>query len=110
MAYVRAESVTTDADRLRSERSTLERAVRRELARRAAGDSAAARVALEGEPLFQRAVQILVHSRAPHDVFEVAGLSLSGRGSERGNPAEARRPHDPADRATSDKRSRGSTH
>jgi len=109
LAYIRAESVSVDRERLRSERSTLERAVRRELARRAAGDSAAARVALEGEPQVQRAIQLLARSRAPHDVFEVAGLGAPQHGSDGRDPSEARRPHNPSDRSGAEKRSRGST-
>jgi len=109
LAYARAESVSIDGERVRSERSLLERAVRRELARRAAGDSAAARVALEGEPLFQRALQLLERSHAPHDVFEVAGLGAPQHGSDGRDPSEARRPHNPSDRSGAEKRSRGST-
>ena len=51
------------------ERPTLERSVRREMARRLGGDAAAARVALEGDPVFQRALSVLAHSKSPRDVF-----------------------------------------
>jgi len=51
------------------ERPWLERSVRREMARRLGGDAAAARVALEGDPVFQRALSVLGHSKVPRDVF-----------------------------------------
>jgi len=47
----------------------LERGLRRELARRVSGDAAAARVALEGDPVVRKALQVLGRSRAPRDVF-----------------------------------------
>ena len=50
------------------ERERLGRAVHRELARRAGGDSAAARVALSGDPVFQRAVQVLSRARTARGV------------------------------------------
>ena len=51
------------------ERPWLERSVRRELARRLGGDAAAARVALESDPVFQRALAVLARARTPRDVF-----------------------------------------
>jgi carboxyl-terminal processing protease len=55
-------------------RERLERALRRELARRVAGDAGAARVALEGDPAFQRALAVARRARAARDVF--AGLAM----------------------------------
>jgi carboxyl-terminal processing protease len=52
-----------------ADRVPLERGVRRELARRLSGDAAAARIALEGDPVVRRALQVLGRSRAPRDVF-----------------------------------------
>ena len=56
------------------------RALRRELARRAGGDEAAAKVALEGDPVYGRAIAILNRARTPREVFVAAG-----------GPAEAKR-------------------
>jgi hypothetical protein len=53
-------------------RTALDRALRRELARRLEGDAAAARVALEGDPAFSGALQVLGRSKAPRDVFAAA--------------------------------------
>ncbi len=50
-------------------RERLELALRRELARRHHGDGSAARVALEADPVFRRALEILRRSKAPRDVF-----------------------------------------
>ena len=54
------------------EKPVLERALRRELARRLSGDASAARVALEGDPMFTRALDVLGRARAPRDVFAAA--------------------------------------
>ncbi len=53
-------------------RPRLELALRRELARRAHGDAEAARVALESDDVFQKALDVIRHSRAPRDVFAAA--------------------------------------
>lgn len=50
-------------------RPRLEQALRRELARRQSGDVGAAKVGLESDPVFQRALQVLRKSRVPRDVF-----------------------------------------
>ena len=68
-AYLRAEKLDADAAALAAERAVIERAVRRELARRTGGDAAAMRVVLEGDPLFARAAAILDRSARPADVF-----------------------------------------
>jgi len=39
------------------------------MARRMLGDGAAARVALEGDPVWARACAVLARARAPRDVF-----------------------------------------
>jgi carboxyl-terminal processing protease len=51
------------------ERPVIERALRREVARRQGGDAAAARVALEDDPVVSRALQVLTRSRSSRDVF-----------------------------------------
>jgi carboxyl-terminal processing protease len=51
------------------ERPVIERALRREIARRQGGDAAAARVALEDDPMVSRALQVLTRSRSSRDVF-----------------------------------------
>ncbi|HEY6866369.1 MAG TPA: S41 family peptidase, partial [Candidatus Eisenbacteria bacterium] len=67
VAFLRAEKLPfTDAE-LADERPLLERAVRREVARRRGGDTAAARIALEGDPVFQRALEVLRRARGPRD-------------------------------------------
>jgi carboxyl-terminal processing protease len=69
LAWLREEKVEfTDAEAA-AQRLVLERAVRREMARRMLGDGAAARVALEGDPVWARACEVLAHARAPRDVF-----------------------------------------
>jgi len=54
------------------ERPVVERALRREIARRQGGDAAAARVALEDDPVVGRALQVLGRSQKAHDVFALA--------------------------------------
>jgi hypothetical protein len=48
--------------------------LRRELARRLAGDAAAARIALQGDPVFRKAVEVLARARAPRDVFSALAV------------------------------------
>jgi carboxyl-terminal processing protease len=71
--YVAAQGVAVEDSSLAAERADLERAVRRELARRTAGDAAAMRVVLEGDPAFQRAIAILERAARPTDVFALGG-------------------------------------
>jgi carboxyl-terminal processing protease len=54
------------------ERPVVERALRREVARRQSGDAAAARVALEDDPTMNRALQVLGRSQKARDVFALA--------------------------------------
>jgi len=74
--FLRAEKVVFGAADLERERVWLDRGLRRELARRSGGDAAAARVALEGDPVFRRALQVLSRARSTRDVF--ARLQNSG--------------------------------
>ena len=55
-----------------SERPWLDRALRRELARRLGGDAAAARVAFETDPVLARALAVLGRARNARDVFAVS--------------------------------------
>ena len=74
-SFVRAEKPAVTEAALEAERPRLERAVRRELARRTAGDAAAARVAFEKDPVVRRALDALAKARAPRDVFVAARAS-----------------------------------
>jgi len=71
-AFLRAEKFPfTDAE-VAAQRPLLERALRRELARRESGDSEAARVALEGDPVYRRALEVLHRAKTPREVFALA--------------------------------------
>ena len=59
-----------------TERVIIERALRREIARRRGGDAAAARVALETDPVVTRALDVLGRARAARDVFAIAAEPL----------------------------------
>jgi carboxyl-terminal processing protease len=72
LEWLRGEKVEFTAAEAASGRPVLERAVRREMARRMLGDGAAARVALEGDPVWARARAVLARARAPGDVFVAA--------------------------------------
>ena len=74
LAFARAESVAVDDRAAEQQRPRIEGAVRRELARRLAGDAAAARVGLESDPVFRRALDVLARTRTARDVFASAGL------------------------------------
>ena len=80
VAFLGAEKAPVTEAALSAERPLLLRALRRELARRAGGDEAAAKVALEGDPVYGRAIAILNRARTPREVFVAAG-----------GPAEAKR-------------------
>jgi carboxyl-terminal processing protease len=69
VALIRDLEDAPDLEQITAERSTLERGLRRELARRLGGNAAAARVALEGDPIFQKASQVLRRASKPDDVF-----------------------------------------
>ena len=67
--YLVQEKVAAAPSALEPERAHLERSLQRELARRAGGDSAAARVTLAGDPVYLRAVAVLGKASRPRDVF-----------------------------------------
>ena len=69
LAFLHAENVEFTADELERERAWLDRGLRRELARRSAGDAAAARVALEGDRAYRRALNELGRARTQRDLF-----------------------------------------
>lgn len=74
VAFARAEGVAAEPAAFEAQRGPIENGVRREMARRLGGDGAAARVALERDPVFRRAAEVLARARAPRDVFgAVAG-------------------------------------
>ena len=60
------------ASELGSARPRLEQALRRELARRFKGDAEAARVSLESDAVFQKALDVIRRSARPRDVFATA--------------------------------------
>lgn len=72
LAWLEEEKVEFTAAEAAAQRTPLERAVRREMARRMLGDGAAARVALEDDPAWARARAVLERARAPRDVFAAA--------------------------------------
>ncbi len=76
--FLKSEKLAGGDSRLAAERSGLERALRRELARRVSGAAAAARIALDGDPVFARALEILAHAQVPGDVFAAAGVERPG--------------------------------
>jgi len=78
-AFLTAEKVPFTESGLSAERALLGRALRRELARRLGGDAAATRVALEGDPAFERALQVLSRARTAREVFAVAGVPGASR-------------------------------
>ncbi len=71
-AFLTSEKVPFGDAELEAERALLDRALRRELARRLSGDAAAVRVALEGDPAFERALEALSRARTPREVFAAA--------------------------------------
>ncbi len=70
--WLRAEKVEFTPAEAEAQRPAIERAVRREMDRRMLGDASAARVALDGDPVFARAREVLERARAPRDVFAAA--------------------------------------
>jgi carboxyl-terminal processing protease len=80
--FLTDEKVKFDAQALARETETIQRALRRELARRVSGDAAAARVALEGDVVFARALQVLSRVKTAPDVFAAGGLEAP-RGTSR---------------------------
>jgi hypothetical protein len=81
--YLRAEKVPFSDANLAAQRPQIERALRREIARRTGGNAAAARIAIDGDPSLLRARSILSHARGARDVFAAAGLP---RGRARNRP------------------------
>ena len=71
-AFLSAEKVPFSDAELTAERPLLDRALRRELARRLGGDDAAVRVALQGDPVFAKALEVLKRARTPREVFAAA--------------------------------------
>ena len=90
--WLREEKVEFTAAEAASGRAVLERAVRREMARRMLGDGAAARVALEGDPAWARACAVLRARARPRDVFAAvaAGARPGARAAGRAGAGEAR--------------------
>jgi carboxyl-terminal processing protease len=72
--FAHKQNSALDRAALDKERAAVQRSLERELARRLGGDAAAARVALRGDAVYQRAAEVLRRSRKPDDVF--AGLPL----------------------------------
>lgn len=72
LAWLGQEGVEFTPADAAAQRAALERAVRREMARRMLGDGAAARVALEDDPVWARACALLERARGPRDVFAAA--------------------------------------
>ncbi|HVP14872.1 MAG TPA: S41 family peptidase [Terriglobales bacterium] len=87
LSWLRGEHVEFTSAQVDSQRVPLERAVRREMARRMFGDGAAARVALEGDPVWARARAVLEKARSPRDVFAVAA---AGSGESPARPGGRR--------------------
>jgi len=79
--FLRDEKVKVDAKSLALETDGIQRALRRELARRTLGDAAAAKVALEGDPVFAKALQVLGRAKSAPDVFATAGLEAPRAGA-----------------------------
>jgi len=88
VSFLQAEKVAFTADELAAERPVLEGAIRRELARRVGGDGAAARVALQTDPVVERALDVLSRTRTPREVFAAAAAPVPGRLAE--HPAPSR--------------------
>ena len=88
-----------------AEAPAVDRALRREFARREGGAAAAARVSLAGDPVYQRAASVLRRAKSPGDVFALAAgrapapaprVTAPGVGSP--HPAPASRPSLPKSR------------
>jgi carboxyl-terminal processing protease len=75
-AFLAAEKVALTGAEVAAERPAIERALRRELARRLGGDAAAARVALVGDRAYEQALEVLSRARTPREVFTMAAAPL----------------------------------
>ncbi len=78
LAFLTTEKVKASSTELEKERPLLERSLHRELARRLGGDSAAAQVALAGDPVYEQALDILTRARTAREVFKIAAASGNG--------------------------------
>ena len=78
-AFLKSEKVAFSDAEMTTERPLLDRALRRELARRLSGDGAAVRIALQGDPVFQRGLEVLRRARTPRQVFAAATAVPSPR-------------------------------
>jgi carboxyl-terminal processing protease len=87
--WLRGEQVEFTAAEAAEQRLLLERAVRREMARRMLGDGAAARVALEGDPAWALARATLAQATSPGEVFAAAKVEP---GASPARKVPARRP------------------
>ena len=85
VAFLRGEKLAFTVAELAAQRPLFERALRREIARRRGGDAAAASVALEGDPVVRRALEVLRRAKIARDVF-----ALAGPGGVVGSPPRAR--------------------
>jgi carboxyl-terminal processing protease len=85
-AYADTVKVANVAAEWERERPVLERALRIEVARRQGGDAAAARLALAGDPVVTRALQVLGRASRARDVFALAAGPLP-RGAHLGRDA-----------------------
>ena len=93
--WITREKLEFDSAQLERERPVIERSLRRELARRMHGDSAAVRVVLAGDRVYGRAVEILKRAQRPGDVFAAASgatgsAPAEARATNRQRPAPAR--------------------
>ncbi len=71
-AFLVSERAVSTRDSVAAERVVLARGLRREIARRVSGDAAAARGALEGDPVLERALAALGRSKDAAGVFAAA--------------------------------------
>ena len=78
IAFLAAEKAPAKPQELTRERPLLTRSLRRELARHTGGDQAAARVALESDPVYGQALEILNRARSAREVFRLAAAPSSG--------------------------------
>ena len=89
-AFLTAEKMPYSETEMTTEKPFLDRAIRREIARRLSGDAAAVRVSLEGDPEFAKALQVLSRARNPREVFALAGPPAAPRRAADREPAAAR--------------------
>ena len=73
VSFLQEQKVSTTPAELAAQRPRIQWLIDREVAMRAGGLTAAARVALAQDPVMRRAVEVLAHARRPNDVFAAAG-------------------------------------